>query len=110
MPQGVTEDRPPELFPSPPPWGWSIGFIATPLTVGRLFNHLFLPALSIVLKNESSFEMVPIVAWHDSEMNLCAPELKTIRQYVGVVSINCALVPADLVNWAFLFFFISISI
>jgi hypothetical protein len=23
-------------FPSPPPWGWSTGFITTPLTTGRL--------------------------------------------------------------------------
>src|SRR5262245_13990560 len=34
-PQGETEGRPPEVFPSPPPCGWSTGFIATPRTVGR---------------------------------------------------------------------------
>jgi len=62
LPHGVTEDRPPELFPSPPPWGWSIGFMATPLTVGRLFSHLLRPALFILSKNENSLETVPTVA------------------------------------------------
>ena len=33
-PQGVTGCRPPDERPSPPPCGWSTGFIATPLTVG----------------------------------------------------------------------------
>ena len=36
LPQGVTEHLPPEVRPSPPPCGWSTGFIATPLTDGRL--------------------------------------------------------------------------
>ena len=31
FPQGVHGWRPPEDLPSPPPIGWSIGFIATPL-------------------------------------------------------------------------------
>ncbi len=33
-PQGETGWRPPEVLPSPPPIGWSIGFIATPRTLG----------------------------------------------------------------------------
>ena len=36
LPQGVTGCRPPEVRPSPPPCGWSIGFITTPRTEGRL--------------------------------------------------------------------------
>ena len=35
LPHGVTGCRPPEVRPSPPPCGWSIGFIATPRTLGR---------------------------------------------------------------------------
>jgi hypothetical protein len=62
FPQGVTEDRPPEVLPSPPPCGWSIGFIATPRTWGRLFNHRDRPALPNVVKNENSFDTTPIVA------------------------------------------------
>src|SRR3979409_2244080 len=30
FPRGVTGGRPPEVRPSPPPCGWSIGFIETP--------------------------------------------------------------------------------
>src|SRR5512134_3478536 len=33
-PQGVHDGRPPDVRPSPPPCGWSTGFIATPRTVG----------------------------------------------------------------------------
>jgi hypothetical protein len=33
----------PFVRPSPPPWGWSTGFIATPRTMGRLPNHLCPP-------------------------------------------------------------------
>src|SRR5688500_16831420 len=32
LPQGVTGCRPPLVRPSPPPCGWSIGFITTPRT------------------------------------------------------------------------------
>lgn len=31
----VTEGRPPEVLPCPPPCGWSTGFLATPRTEGR---------------------------------------------------------------------------
>src|SRR3954467_13622898 len=34
-PHGLTGWRPPEVLPSPPPCGWSTGFMATPRTVGR---------------------------------------------------------------------------
>jgi len=37
-PQGETGWRPPEVRPSPPPWGWSTGFITTPRTVGQVGN------------------------------------------------------------------------
>ncbi|KAK9663006.1 hypothetical protein RND81_O322300, partial [Saponaria officinalis] len=32
-------------LPSPPPWGWSTGFITTPLTTGRLPSQRLDPAL-----------------------------------------------------------------
>src|SRR5215472_17827 len=44
-PHGVTGWRPPDVLPSPPPCGWSTGFIATPRTLGRLPSHRDLPAL-----------------------------------------------------------------
>jgi len=42
LPQGVTSG---ELVFVLPPWGWSTGFIATPLTVGLIPFFLFSPAL-----------------------------------------------------------------
>src|SRR5687767_6399557 len=44
-PHGVTGCRPPFDFPSPPPCGWSTGFIAEPRTVGRRPRQRERPAL-----------------------------------------------------------------
>src|SRR6202008_3553993 len=46
-PHGVTGWRPPEVRPSPPPCGWSTGFIATPRTQGRMPSQRERPALPI---------------------------------------------------------------
>ena len=48
-PHGVTGCRPPEVFPSPPPCGWSTGFIETPRFTGRRPNQRVRPALPIVM-------------------------------------------------------------
>src|SRR3990167_6003756 len=45
FPQALQGWRPPEDFPSPPPRGWSTGFMATPRVFGRTPSHLFRPAL-----------------------------------------------------------------
>src|SRR5882762_6463999 len=47
-PHGVTGCLPPEVLPSPPPCGWSTGFIDTPRLCGRLPSHRDRPALPIV--------------------------------------------------------------
>ena len=44
-PHGDTGSLPPDVLPSPPPCGWSTGFITTPLTVGLTPLHLLAPAL-----------------------------------------------------------------
>src|ERR1043165_488863 len=44
-PHGVTGCRPPEVLPSPPPCGWSTGFMATPRLCGILPIQRFRPAL-----------------------------------------------------------------
>src|SRR5678815_680626 len=38
LPQGVTGWRTPEVLPSPPPCGWSTGFMTTPRSVS--YTHL----------------------------------------------------------------------
>jgi len=58
----VTEGRPPDVFPCPPPCGWSTGFIATPRTLGRQPIQRVRPAflrLGICL---FFVETIPIVA------------------------------------------------
>src|ERR1700712_2923902 len=45
VPAGFTGWRPPDVLPSPPPCGWSTGFIATPRTVGGLPRPPVPPAL-----------------------------------------------------------------
>src|SRR5262249_58618419 len=46
-PHGETGGWPAAVRPSPPPCGWSIGFIATPRTVGRTPRQRTRPALPI---------------------------------------------------------------
>src|SRR5438128_12152059 len=61
-PQGVTGLRPPDVLPSPPPCGWSTGFIATPRTFGRLPIQRERPALPKETFSCSVFPPWPIVA------------------------------------------------
>src|SRR3989337_1700623 len=61
-PQGVTGCRPPEVFPSPPPWGWSWGFMATPRTVGRRPSQRLRPALPEATFWWSRLPTCPMVA------------------------------------------------
>src|SRR5918997_1241125 len=62
LPQGLTWWRPPEDLPSPPPSGWSTGFIATPRTDGRLFFQRLRPALPIEISSASALPTSPTVA------------------------------------------------
>src|SRR3954447_15334836 len=48
LPHGVTGWRPPDVRPSPPPCGWSTGFLATPRVSGRLPIQRLRPALANV--------------------------------------------------------------
>src|SRR5262245_24920750 len=62
LPQGLVGGRPPELLPSPPPSGWSTGFIATPRTLGRLPSQRLLPALPTDNSACSALPTSPTVA------------------------------------------------
>src|SRR5690606_27161644 len=64
LPQGVTGWRPPLVRPSPPPCGWSIGFMATPRTVGRTPMCRLRPALPRFWFEWSAFDTAPTVAIH----------------------------------------------
>src|SRR2546427_1632977 len=73
-PQGVTGWRPPFDLPSPPPCGWSTGFIAEPRTVGRLPRQRLRPALPSVTFSWSTLPTWPTVALHVSETRRISPE------------------------------------
>src|SRR3712207_7086602 len=45
LPHGVTGERPGVLLPSPPPCGWSTGFMTVPRTVGLTPRCRLRPAL-----------------------------------------------------------------
>src|SRR4030095_13748604 len=47
QPQGEVGWRPPEVLPSPPPIGWSTGFIETPRLCGRQPSQRLRPALPL---------------------------------------------------------------
>src|SRR5476651_2170495 len=76
LPQGVTGLRPPLVRPSPPPWGWSIGFIAVPRTEGRLPFHTLRPALLMTSFMWSGFDTAPTVAMQVSETLRTSPEFR----------------------------------
>src|SRR5262245_17485441 len=65
-PHGVTGCRPPFDLPSPPPCGWSTGFIADPRTVGRLPSQRVRPALPPDWFAWSEFPTWPTVPRHAS--------------------------------------------
>src|SRR5712664_4105572 len=74
LPQGVTGCRPPEVFPSPPPCGWSTGFMATPRLWGRLPSQRVRPALPMETFLWSRFPTWPTVATHSRWTLRTSPE------------------------------------
>src|SRR5262249_41784681 len=73
-PHGVTGWRPPFDLPSPPPCGWSTGFIAEPRTVGRLPSQRLRPALPPVMLPWSTLPTWPIVARHVPSTRRISPD------------------------------------
>ena len=91
---------PPEALPSPPPIGWSTGFIATPLVLGRRPNHLLLPAFPDFCNPCSELDTVPIVAKQVSKTNLLSPLGNFNVAYFPSLATICTLAPALLANEA----------
>src|ERR1035438_10798918 len=73
-PQGVTGWRPPEVLPSPPPWGWSTGFIETPRLEGLIPFQRLRPALPIETFSWSVLPTWPMVAMHSTSTLRVSPE------------------------------------
>src|ERR1035438_5850939 len=73
-PHGVTGWRPPDVLPSPPPCGWSTGFIETPRLCGRFPTQRVRPALPQVTFSWSVLPTWPIVAKQPSSTLRVSPE------------------------------------
>src|ERR1700754_835023 len=74
LPHGLTGWRPPELLPSPPPCGWSIGFMATPRTDGRLPFQRLRPALPSLMLPCLALPTSPTVARHSMDTRGISPD------------------------------------
>src|ERR1700735_813241 len=67
-PHGVTGCLPPEVLPSPPPCGWSTGFIETPRLCGRLPIQRLRPALPSEIFSCSTLPTWPTEAMQVSKI------------------------------------------
>src|SRR5438552_13993825 len=74
LPQGVCGCPPIGALPSPPPCGWSRGFIAEPRTVGRRPSQRLRPALPSEMVACSGLPTEPTVAMHAAAMVRTSPE------------------------------------
>src|SRR5690606_10567568 len=95
LPHGVIGIlRPTGALPSPPPCGWSLGFIVTPRTVGRTPSRRFRPALPSEIFSWSRFPIWPMVALFVCRTKRISVEGSLIRQYLPSLAMSCAPVPA----------------
>src|SRR5207245_7822754 len=62
FPHGDTGWRPPDVLPSPPPSGWSTGFMATPRVCGRTPFQRLRPALPSEVSSASGLPASQAVA------------------------------------------------
>src|SRR5947208_11618425 len=93
FPHGLVGCRPPEDLPSPPPIGWSTGFIATPRVVGRLRIHRERPALPSWTSSCSGLPTSPIVALQSDSTRRISPEgRRSVANRLSLAT-SCTLVP-----------------
>src|SRR4051812_39451051 len=72
-PVGETGLRPPLLRPSPPPRGWSVGFIEVPRLCGLRPFQRIRPALPMLMFMCSALDTLPIVARHLADTRRTSP-------------------------------------
>src|SRR5207302_6229639 len=98
-PHGVTGWRPPFDLPSPPPCGWSTGFIAEPRTDGRLPSQRLRPALPMVTFWWSALPTCPIVARQTSGTRRSSPEGRRSTAYGSSLATSWMPEPALRASW-----------
>src|SRR5437763_5298086 len=95
LPQGDVGFRPPEALPSPPPRGWSMGFIATPRTLGRLPCQRLRPAFPTEISSDPLLPTSPPVARQPTGMRRISPVGRRRVAIVVSLATNCTDVPAE---------------
>src|SRR5213592_3883821 len=95
LPQGEVGGRPPDVFPSPPPSGWSTGFMATPRTRGWRPSQRLLPALPTDKSSCSAFDTSPIVARHSPRTMRISVERSRRVTWFPSFATTCTPVPAE---------------
>src|SRR3989339_1984289 len=104
FPQGVFGClRPIPCFPSPPPCGWSTGFITDPRTVGLIPSHLERPALPIITVLCNVLLTWPIVAKQSPLAIRSSPDESLSWAIFPSTDIRVTEEPALLPSWAPLF-------
>src|SRR5581483_8139049 len=98
-PHGVTGWRPPFDLPSPPPCGWSTGFIAEPRTAGRLPSQRLRPALPTVTFWWSVLPTWPMVARQTSGTRRSSPDGRRSTAYGSSLATSWMPEPALLAIW-----------
>src|SRR5512133_40551 len=98
-PHGVTGWRPPFDLPSPPPCGWSTGFIAEPRTVGRTPFQRLRPALPPVTFSWSTFPTCPIVARQTSGTRRSSPDGSRSTPWPSSFATSWIPEPAERASW-----------
>src|SRR3954454_21842306 len=95
LPVGEHGCRPPEVRPSPPPIGWSTGFIATPRTWGRRPSQRLRPAVQRRPYMWSEFPTPPMGARQAAGIRRTSPEGRVICAQVPSRAVRVAPTPAD---------------
>src|SRR5271169_6273534 len=93
-PHGVTGWRPPDVLPSPPPCGWSTGFIETPRLCGIFPIQRLRPALPRLTFSCSTLPTCPIVAVHSTCTLRISPDGSFNNAMPPSRETSCACVPA----------------
>src|SRR5918996_3554856 len=100
FPHGDVGWRPPDDLPSPPPCGWSTGFIATPRTDGRLPFQRIRPALPQLMLDCSELPTSPTVARQRRSTIRISPEGIRSVAYLPSLASNWAPEPAERASFA----------
>ncbi|TYG74600.1 hypothetical protein ES288_D04G194700v1 [Gossypium darwinii] len=85
-------------LPSPPPWGWSIGFVTTPLTTGRLLSHHLDSAIPKIFWFTPTFPTCPTVAEQFLDIKRTSPEGNFNVASFPSFAISFAITPTALAN------------